>query len=305
MPAALAVVPHPRRMRVVVRLVVAVLLLGVSQRAEAQVNRPGPWTDTITPFPVIGNVHYVGSAGLASWLITTPEGHILLDVGLPENAAMVERNIAALGFKLTDVKYLLNTHAHLDHSGGMAQLKRSTGAQVLAMAGDRAALERGVYIGSEELKAFHFPPVRVDRVLRDRETVALGGVTLTANLTAGHTAGCTSWTMPITVDGARHTVVFFCSASVAGNRLAPRPQYQGIVADYRRTFRRLRTMQADILLAPHAEMFDLRQKRDALRGLSAAQPNPFIVPGEFRALATELESGFAVELARQRALARR
>ncbi|MDZ7630365.1 MAG: subclass B3 metallo-beta-lactamase [Gemmatimonadaceae bacterium] len=272
--------------------------------ATAQVNRPGPWTDTIAPFRVIGNIHYVGSAGLSAWLITSPEGHILIDVGLPENAAMVERNITALGFRLADVKYLLNTHAHLDHSGGMAQLKRSTGARVMAMAGDRAALERGVYIGSEQLKAFHFPPVRVDRVLRDRETVTLGGTTLTANLTPGHSAGCTSWTMPLEVDGGRHSVIFFCSASVAGNRLAPRPQYPGIVADYRQTFRRLRTMDGDILLAPHAEMFDLRAKRAALEAQTPGQLNPFIVPGEFRSLAAELEAGFATELARQRALAR-
>jgi len=106
--------------------------------------------------------------------------------------------------------------------------------------------------------------------------------------------------MPLEVEGTRHTVNFFCSASVEGNRLAPRPQYPGIVADYRRTFRRLRAMRADILLAPHAEMFDLRGKRDALRSLQAGQRHPFVVPGEFRKLATPLEEGFAMELARQR-----
>jgi metallo-beta-lactamase class B len=274
--------------------------LMVSAPAVAQSRWPANWTDTIAPFRVIDNVHYVGSAGLSAWLITTPAGHILLDVGLPENAAMVERNIATLGFALRDVKIMINTHAHSDHSGGMAQLKRSTGARVLAMAGDRLALESGVYIGDEHNAAFKFPPVRVDQVLRDRDTVSLGGVTLTANLTAGHTAGCTSWTMPVMSGGQRHTVIFFCSASVAANRLAPRPQYPGIVADYRKTFARLKTINADVLLAPHAELFDLLRKRTALAGLTAGQLNPFVVPDELQRLVTRVEADFATELARQR-----
>lgn len=268
-------------------------------RVAAQSNPPAAWTDTVTPFRVIENIHYVGSAGLGAWLITTPSGHILIDVGMPQNAAAVERSIRALGFALRDVKFILNTHAHVDHAGGIAQLQRSTGARVVAMAGDREALERGVYIGSETLRGFQFPPVHVDRVLRDRDTVSLGGVTLTANLTAGHSAGCTSWTMPLTSEGVRHTAVFFCSATVAGNRLAPKPQYPGIIADYRRTFRRLKTIEADILLAPHAEFFRFREKRAALAARTAGQPNPFIVPGEFRALAAEMEASFAEELARQ------
>ncbi len=270
--------------------------------ALGQTTVPPAWTDTIAPFRAIDNIHYVGSAGLSAWLITTPAGHILIDVGMPGNAAMVERNIVTLGFALRDVKYLLNTHAHIDHSGGMAQLKRSTGARVMAMAGDRIALERGVYIGAETLRAFQFPPVRVDRVLRDRDTVAIGGVTLTANLTAGHSGGCTSWTMPVMSDGVRYTAVFFCSATVAGNRLAPRPQYPGIIADYHRTFARLKTIEAEVLLAPHAEFFDLRAKRAALSTRITGQRNPFIVPGEFQRMAARMEADFATELARQRSL---
>ncbi len=262
---------------------------------------PANWTDTIAPFHVIDNVHYVGSAGLSAWLITTPKGHILLDVGMPEFATTVERNIERLGFSLRDVKIILNTHAHIDHSGGIAQLKRRTGATLFAMAGDREALERGVYVGSEDNVSLNFPSVRVDSVLGDRSLVTLGGVTLTANLTAGHSAGCTTWTMPVRADGGQHTIAFFCSASVAANRLAPRPQYPGIVADYRRTFPRLKAIEADVLLAPHAELFDLLGKRARLK---PGQPNPFIVPGELRRLAERVELAFEAELAKQTAAAR-
>ena len=287
-----------RRTRVARRVVGRALTFGaalcISSIVDAQT--PANWTDSTTPFRVIGNVHYVGSAGLSAWLITTPKGHILLDVGMPQNGTMVERNIERLGFTLTDVKIILNTHAHFDHAGGIAQLKRRTGAKLFTMAGDRAALERGVYVGSEAEVAYRFPAVRVDSVLHDSSTVTLGGVTLVANLTAGHSAGCTTWTMPVQADGGRHTIAFFCSASVAANRLTPRPQYPGIVDDYRRTFARLRALDADVLLAPHAEIFDLPGKRARL---IVGKPNPFIEAGALRRLAVSLEAAFDTELARQ------
>ncbi len=262
---------------------------------------PANWTDTIAPFRVIDNVYYVGSAGLTAWLITTPKGHILLDVGLPQNAAMVERNIRRLGFRLGDVKILLNTHAHFDHAGGLAALKRRTHARLFAAAGDRDALEKGVYAGSEENVAWRFPAVAVDSVIADRGTVTLGGVTLTANITAGHTAGCTSWTLPVLADGARHTAIFFCSASVAANRLAPRPQYPEIVDDYRRTFARLRTIDADVFFAAHTELFDLQGKRARM---APDQPNPFVDPGALSRVTAEYEAAFAKELARQQGAAK-
>lgn len=267
--------------------------------APAVAQAPKAWTDTISPFRVIGNIHYVGSAGLSAWLITTPKGHILLDVGLPENAAMVERSIRRLGFRLRDVKIILNSHAHHDHSGGIARLKRRTGARFFASAGDREALERGAYAGSEEVAEYRFPPVRVDSVIPDGGTVTLGGVTLTANVTPGHTPGCTTWTLPVLSDGPRHTAAFFCSASVAANRLAPRPQYPGIVDDYRRTFARLKTIDADILFGGHTELFDLQAKRARLGG---GRPNPYIVPGELQRMAATMEAAFEKELARQQAL---
>ena len=274
-------------------------MLGLAMPARAQI--PASWTDTIAPFRVIDNVYYVGSAGLTAWLITTPKGHILLDVGLPQNAALVERNIRRLGFRVRDVKILLNTHAHFDHSGGIAAMKRRTHARLFSSLGDREALERGVYIGFEDTARFRFPAVHVDSVIADGDTVSLGGVTLTASVTPGHTAGCTSWTLPVMSDGVRHTAIVFCSASVAANRLAPNPQYPSILDDYRRTFARFRTMSADVFFAAHSELFDLQGKRARM---ASGGPNPFVDPGALQRVVAQFEADFKTELARQQGLAK-
>ena len=278
------------------RGVVCLVTLSIGASGAARGQSPAAWTDTIAPFRVIDNVYYVGSAGLTAWLITTPKGHILLDVGLPQNASMVERNIRRLGFRLRDVKILLNTHAHFDHAGGIARLKRDTHARLIAAAGDRVALERGVYVGSEDHTEFNFPPVHVDRLIPDGGVVTLGGVTLTANVTSGHTAGCTSWTLPVLSDGVRHTAIFFCSASVAFNRLAPNPQYPGILDDYRRSFARFKSIDADVFFAAHSELFDLQAKRARL---SAGGANPFIDPAALQRTVLKFEADFDKELARQ------
>ena len=157
------------------------------------------------PFHLIGDIYYVGSSDVTSFLIVTPAGDILLDGGFVETAPRIEANIRALGFKLSDVKILLNSHAHYDHAGGLAELKRATGARFVAMQGDAALLARGgrgdFFFGDRDT----FPPVEPDRVIHDGDTVMLGGVTLTAHLTAGHTRGCTTWTMPTEVTARRCT----------------------------------------------------------------------------------------------------
>ena len=256
---------------------------------------PSNWTAPTKPFHVIDNVYYVGTEGISAWIIRTPKGLILLDVGMPDAAPLVEENIKALGFKLSDVKILLNSHAHIDHAGGLAKLKADTGAMLIASAGDRYALEKGVYEGSEDVHLLDFPAVKVDRLIGDGETVELGGVKLTAVLAPGHTKGCTGYSLPVTDRGVTHQAFFFCSASVAANRLAPNPQYPGIVDDYRRTFARLKTIKADVLLAPHAEQFDLVAKRAKLDG----PVNPFVREGELQALTQNMEADFTVQLAKQ------
>ena len=262
---------------------------------------PAAWTQPMAPFRVIDNVYYVGSVGIAAWIIKTPAGLILLDAGMPDYAPAVEANIRTLGFKLSDVKILLNSHAHFDHSGGLARIKADTGARLIASAGDRDALERGVYPGWEQDHSFDAPPVRVDQIVDDGGVVALGGVRLTAMITPGHSAGCTNYLLTVhdtnrRERGRRYSVFFFCSATVAANRLVPNPQYPEIVADYRRTFVRLKTVKTDVFLAPHAEFYDLAKKRAQL---GKPGPNPFIVPGEMHTLVAAMERDFVKALADQ------
>ena len=214
------------------------LVLGVSASAQSQREH---WASPGEAFKIIDNTYYVGTGGIAVYLITTPQGHFLIDGAVPEAAAQIEQHIKDLGFKPSDVKYLLTTHAHFDHTGGLAQLKKDTGATFLAMEGDVSALESGSYLGSESNHSLDSVPIKVDRALKPGEQLTLGGVTLTANLTPGHTRGCTSWGWTVQDGGKAYQVLDFCSATVAANRLVGPPQYPGIVADYTKTFAKAKT----------------------------------------------------------------
>ena len=274
-------------------------LAAIALATPAAAQFPASWTAPTEPFKIADNLYYVGTEGLSSFLITTPEGHVLIDGAMPSSAKPIEASIAKLGFKPADVKILLNTHAHFDHAGGLAELKKDTGAKLAASAADKAALESGTYPGSEDVKAFDFPPVKVDRLLRDGEQVALGGVVLTAHVTPGHTAGCTTWSFPVTMVGEEHQAVLYCSTSVAANRLVSKakgPQYPGIVADYRKAFATLKAMKADVFLAPHGEQFDMAAKRAKL---SAGGSNPFVDPGELARTVARSEADFETQLAKQ------
>lgn len=276
--------------------------LALASAAAAQ--GPASWTTPTAAFQVADNLYYVGTEGLSSFLITTPQGHIVIDGAMPSSAKDIEASIKALGFKPGDVKILLNSHAHFDHAGGLAQLKRDTGAQLAASAADRKALETGTYPGSEDVKAFDFPPVKVDRALNDGDQVALGGVTLTAHVTPGHTAGCTTWTFPVTMQGQKHDAVLYCSTSVAANRLvsaAKGPQYPGIVEDYRKAFAKLKTIKADVFLAPHGEQFGMEAKRAKL---APGAPSPFVDPGELSRVIAQSEADFETQLAKQQKAAK-
>jgi len=282
----------------------AIILGSVLVAVPAAAQTPYAWSEPTPPFRIGENLYYVGTEGISVFLITTPKGHIVVDGAMPTSAPLIEASIRRLGFDPRDVKILLNTHAHFDHAAGLAQLKADTGAVLAASAADRPALESGKYIGSEEVKAFDFAPVKVDRVIADGETVSLGGVTLTAHLTPGHTAGCTTWTFPVTIDGASRQAMIYCSTSVAANRLVSKsrgPQYPNIVADYRASFARLKTLKADVLLAPHPEQFNLADKR---RRLAAGGPSPFVDPAELGKAVAASEADFEKQLARQKEAAR-
>ena len=256
------------------------------------------WNTPTEPFKVIDNVYYVGTNGLASYLITTPQGHILIDTVMPESTAQIEASIGKLGFKVADIKYILNTHAHIDHTGGLAQIKQETGAQMVAGAKDVPLLEGGFYPGREEEQHLAFPPVKVDRAVHEGDTVKLGGMTLTAHETPGHSPGCTSWTTDVKDGEATRSVIFFCSATVALNQLVGRPTYPGIVDDYKKTFAWAKMAHPDILLAPHPEMYDMAGKRAKI---ADGAPNPFVNPGEFNAYLDKLETQFNEGLAKQAA----
>ena len=260
---------------------------------------PASWSSPTPPFKIADNLYYVGTEGISVFLITTPKGHIVIDGAMPGSDKSIEASIKALGFKVSDVKILLNTHAHFDHAAGLAGLKRDTGARMIASAADRQALETGSYPGFEEIKALDFEPVKVDQVIKDGGTVSLGGMVLTAHLTPGHTAGCTTWTFPVKADGKIRHALAYCSTSVALNRLVNSkrgPQYRGIFADYQASFAKLKTMKADIFLAPHNEQFGLDAKRAKLK---VGGPNPFIDPAELARAVAASEADFRSDLAKQ------
>jgi metallo-beta-lactamase class B len=258
------------------------------------------WNTPTEPFKIIDNVYYVGTDGLASYLITSPQGHILVDTVMPESTSQIRTSIEKLGFKITDIKYLLNTHAHIDHTGGLAELKQASGAQMVAGEADKPLLEGGYYPGAKEVKELDFPPVKVDRTVREGDTVKAGDVTLTARETPGHSPGCTSWAFNVRDGDATRSVLIFCSGTVALNRLATNPTYPGIVTDYKKTFARAKDMKVDILLAPHPEMYKMPEKRAKI---ADGAPNPFVNPGEFNTYAATLEKAFEDALAKQTAAA--
>jgi metallo-beta-lactamase class B len=255
----------------------------------------GRWNEPYAPFKLIGNVHYVGTAGVSAFLITTPKGHFLIDGILPQTAPIIIANIKALGFKIGDVKYLLNTHAHFDHAGGLAGLKRASGATMVASAADKPFLEAGD-IGHGPSGGMKFPPVRVDRTLTDGERLTLGGVTLTAHLTPGHSPGCTSWSFDaVGADKQRKRLFLNCSETVAGQSLVPEA-YPGIVANFRATFPKVAKMKADIFLGNHDSFFDLHAKR--ARQI-AGDSNAFVDPAELQRFNAEMETAFEAALKTQ------
>jgi metallo-beta-lactamase class B len=280
--------------RIAVFSLCALFALG-SANASAQANPEWKsWNLPVEPFRIADNLYYVGASDIASYLITTPAGHILIDGGFVETAPQIAANVAKLGFKLTDVEVLLNSHAHFDHAGGLAELKSNTGARLFASAADALLLEAGgkgdFRFGDEGL----FPAIAVDRRLADGEQVTLGGATLTAHLTPGHTRGATTWTFK----AGPFDVVLVSSASVLDYRFVGEESYPGIAADFERTFAVLKSLPVQIFLAPHGGFFDLAGKRElAVRG--TGMRNPFVDPEGYAAWVARMESAFRAAVKRQ------
>jgi metallo-beta-lactamase class B len=263
------------------------------ERGQALKQTLHDWSLPFEPRRIIGNIYYVGSNLISSFLITTPAGHILIDTGHIQLLPQVEANIEKLGFRPKDVKILLNSQAHVDHCGGFAQFKRETGATIIASKLDGEQMMRGGKGDYADNGAFDngdeadYEPIKPDRVIADGEQVELGGVTLTAHLTPGHTKGCTTWSMRVHEADKDYDVMILCGLTVSPYKLTNNDHYPNIVEDARVSITRLRAMHADVFLAAHGFWFDLEGK--AARQKDGA-PNPFVDPAELGRHLTEMEN---------------
>ena len=266
-----------------------------------------PASDYLVPFPphhVIGNVYFVGSKGLGIYLITTPQGHILINAGLEGNVPLIQQSMGELGFHFTDIKMLLISHAHFDHDAGSAKIKELTGARYMVMAADVPVVESG---GKEDFfygqtSSALYRSTRVDQVLHDGDTVKLGDTVLTAHLTPGHTKGCTTWTMKVSEGGKTYNVVIVGSPNVnEGYKLVNNALYPQIASDYERMFRVLKSLPCDIFLGAHGDYYGMEAKYARMK---QGGTNPFIDPDGYKSYIAEREQTFRAELAKQTAASR-
>jgi metallo-beta-lactamase class B len=287
---------HPRR-----SLAVPALLLLLAAAHAARAAGDPEWLQPFEPFRIAGNLYYVGSKGLASYLVATPEGHVLINSDLEESVPLLRASVEKLGFKFTDIRVLLISHAHFDHDAGSAAIKKLTGARYMVMDADVPVVESGGKADFQYPES-GYPPAKVDRVLHDGDVVKLGGTTLVAHLTPGHTRGCTTWTMQVKEAGRTYEAVIVGSPNVnAGYRLVNNAAYPRIADDYEQMFRVLKSLPCDLFLGSHGGYFDLEAKHRRM----SAQANPFIDPDGYRRFVEEKEKEFREELAKQRAQAHR
>ncbi len=259
------------------------------------------WRAPVPPRQLVGNIYYVGAIGVSSYLITTPEGHILLDTGFEDTVPIIQHSVEQLGFKVADIKIILSSHAHVDHVGGHARMKQLTGAQICMSAADARTLESG---GADDFiqwpkETILYAPIKADRLVADGERVVLGGVALTAHLTPGHTRGATTWSMEVDDGGVARHVVFFSSASInPGTRLLNNPLYPNFVSDFEATFAKLQALPCDIFFAPHGGQFSMAEKFARLG--RAGEGNPFVDPKGWKRLVDGAEQAYRDQLAAER-----
>jgi len=263
-----------------------VSLISASPDLRAQANPD--WHRPFPAFKIAGNLYYVGTADLAVYLIHTPQGNILINSDFKEDVPLVHKSIEQLGFKYADTKILLISHAHSDHDEGVGLIKQETGAKLMVMDAD---------VPAEESTAPGRPGAHVDRVLHDGDTVELGGATLTAHLTAGHTRGCTTWTMQVREGGRTLNAVIIGSPNVnAGYLLVGNKDYPQIAQDYVKTFQVLKSLPCDLFLGAHGGYFGLKAKYEKMK---ASGTNTLIDPDGYKAYVAEREATFEKEWKRQ------
>jgi metallo-beta-lactamase class B len=248
---------------------IALLVVGLA--ASSSFALAQPQTDWNAPFPahrVIDNVYFVGTEALGTFLITTPAGHILVNSDFESTVPSIRKSVEALGFRFEDIEIVLGSHAHGDHMEADALVKQLTGAQVMAMAEDVPALQKMRPDGKEH---------PIDRVLHDGDKVTLGGTTLTAHLTPGHTKGCTSWALSVQEAGVRYDALIVCSFGVNDNYvLVGNADYPQIAEAYVATFAKARTLPVDVFLGSHGFFYGLAAKYEALQSRKTGDPNPFV-----------------------------
>src|SRR5262245_27875643 len=274
------------------RMLLTTLALAVAAAGQG----PAEWHEPFPAHKVVGNVYYVGSKDLATYLITTPEGHVLINSGFDRTVPLIQRSVESLGFKMTDVKVLLASHAHSDHVAGHARLQKLTGAKVYVMRGDDQVIASGGK-GQYLYTTHRWDPCKVDRVLKDRDEVKIGGVTLVARLTPGHTRGCTTWTWKGEDGGKKYDVVVIGSPNVnPGYRLVTNEDYPEIADDFARTFEVLRGLPCDVFLGAHGGYYGMVE-RHALLG--KGKGNPFVNPEGYKQYVALKERAFRKTLAAQ------
>lgn len=280
-------------------LLAAILALSFSITLLAQKNEQDrSWNQPVEPFRIAGNIYYVGASDITSYLITTPKGHILIDSGFIETVPQIQANVAKLGFRLEDVKILLNSHPHYDHAGGMAELKRLTGARLYVSEPDVELMANGGLKDPNFGDRFPFEGIRADESFRDGKKIKLGGVTMKANITSGHTRGCTTWATETVDKGKKLEAIFVCSTSAPGYNLVENEKYPDIYHDYLKTFARLEKLRPDIFLGSHGGIYELQEK---IGRTKAGGNNPFIDPEGYKQYLKD--SRAAIESARERQMA--
>ncbi|MBI4886264.1 MAG: subclass B3 metallo-beta-lactamase [Acidobacteria bacterium] len=291
-------------------MLAGVLVMGAAAASAQQQAQPAQYSDAwyqqfrvaysapVEPFKIVGNIYYVGAANIASYLMTTPEGHILLDTGTTTMTDVIRNSVTKLGFKMSDIKIMISSHAHFDHIEGHAAMKKLTGARVMAMAGDAEALESGK--DNSALGAIGWAPVKVDRVLKSGDTVSLGGTTLRALHTPGHTQGATTWFTTVQDKGRSYTIAFLGGTTPNGGvPLFNNPRHKNVVEDTRGTFRKLQAEKVpDIYLIGHPQAL-FAGKVDRIK--AGETPHPLLNGEAWTKQMVDGAAGFEKRVAEERA----
>jgi metallo-beta-lactamase class B len=267
---------------------------------QGRFTAPGADNQPIDPYRIADRLYFVGTSNISAYLITTSGGDILIDAGYEETPPLIQASIEKLGFKIGDVKIVLNTQAHFDHAAGLAKMKQLTGARLMVSIEDAALIEAGGHGDYLFGDKGAFPPAKVDRRLKDGDTVRLGGVVLTAHVTGGHTKGCTTWTFEATDRGKTYLVVDVGGTTInPGTKVGGMATYPEITHDFQRTFTVLKEIPCDIFLGAHPSYYDGAKKLEMLRA-NPNGPNPFVDPAGYKAFVARTEKLFQDQLAKEK-----